>query len=71
MKDFYLRPLWPKYPPFFFILLPWKDLFYNREIILSAMLRQNSKTNMTKNSDTIVKIICDIFSISPTPTRQC
>ncbi len=27
---------------------------YNREIILAALLRQNSKTNMTKNIDEIV-----------------
>ncbi len=32
----------------FYILLPWKTF---REISLAVMLRQNSKTNMTKNRD--------------------
>ncbi len=34
---------------------------YNREIILAVMLRQNSKTNMTKNRE------YDIFAISLHP----
>ncbi len=49
---FYLRPLWSKYPPYFFIFCNLERIcLYNREIILAALLRQNGKTNMTKNRD--------------------
>ncbi len=45
---------------------------YNREISLAALLRQNSKTNMTKNRDKIVilkkKSWYYIFAISLTPS---
>ncbi len=52
---FYLRTLWPKYPPFFFIFCYLERLcLYNREIILAVLLRQTGKTNMTKNRDEIV-----------------
>ncbi len=78
-KIFYLRPLWPKYPPFLFIFCFLERLcLYNREISLAVLLRQTGKTNMTKNSDKIVKCLknknwYDIFAISPTPTwnRKC
>ncbi len=48
---------------------------YSREIILAALLRQNIKTNMTKNRDKIVKKIknklwYDIFAISHNPRRN-
>ncbi len=32
-----------------------KICLYNKEIILAALLRQNNKTNKTKNRDKIVK----------------
>ncbi len=49
---FHLHPLWPKYPPFFFIFCYLERLcLYNREISLAILLRQNNKTNMTKNRD--------------------
>ncbi len=73
-KIFYLRPLWPKYPPFLFIFCFLERLcLYNREISLAVLLRQTGKTNMTKNCDKIVKClknknVYDIFAISPTPT---
>ncbi len=38
------------------------------EISLAALLRQNSKTNMTKNRDISKELWYDIFAISPTPT---
>ncbi len=31
-----------------------RPCLYNREIILAALIRQNSKTNMTKNHDKIM-----------------
>ncbi len=73
-KIFYLRPLWPKHPPFLFIFCFVERLcLYNREISLAVLLRQTGKTNMTKNCDKIVKCLknknwYDIFAISPTPT---
>ncbi len=72
-KDFYLRPLWPKYPPLLFIFCYLERLcLYNREISLVVLLRQTGKSNMTKNPDKIVKCLkkklYDIFAISPTPT---
>ncbi len=49
-NDFYLCPLWPNYPPFFFIFCYLERLcLHNREISLAVLLRQNSQTNMTKN----------------------
>ncbi len=72
-KDFYLHPLWPKYPPFLFIFSFLERLcLYNREISLAVLLRQTGKTNMTKNCDKIMKClknknVYDIFAISPTP----
>ncbi len=38
---------------------------YNREIILAALLRQNSKTNMTKNRDKIMKCIKENHEFLP------
>ncbi len=55
MTDFYLRPLWSKYPPYFLYFVTLKGFVYNREIILAALLRHDRKTNMTKNRDKIVK----------------
>ncbi len=47
---------------------------YSREIILAALLRQNIKTNMTKNRDKIVQkkkeLWYDIFAISHNPRRN-
>ncbi len=44
------------YPPFIFIFCNLEKLcLYNREIILAVLLRHNSKTNMTKNGDKLVK----------------
>ncbi len=39
----------------FNILYLERPCLYNREIILVALIRQNNKTNMTKNRDKIVK----------------
>ncbi len=47
-------PLWPKYPPFFFMFVTLKGFLYNREICLAALLKQNSKTNMTKNREIMI-----------------
>ncbi len=38
----------------FYICYLERPCLYNREIILVALIRQNSKTNMTKNHDEIV-----------------
>ncbi len=51
-KDFYLPPLWSKYPPYFFIFCNLERIcLRNREIILAVLIRQNSKINTTKNRD--------------------
>ncbi len=39
----------------FYICYLERPCLYNREIILVALIRQNNKTNMTKNRDKIVK----------------
>ncbi len=46
-KMFYIRPLWPKYSAYFVTLKGF--------VFITALLRQNSETNMTKNRDKIVK----------------
>ncbi len=67
-KIFIFTHFGPKYPPFFFIFCDLERLcLYNREISLAILLRQNSKTNMTKNRDKIMKYWY-IFAISLTPT---
>ncbi len=38
----------------FYICYLERPCLYNREIIFAALIRQNSKTNMTKNHDKIV-----------------
>ncbi len=55
MTDFYLPPLWSKYPPYLFIFCNLERicLCYS-EIILAALLRQNSKINMTKNREIVI-----------------
>ncbi len=47
----------------FLCLLPKKG-FYNREICLAALLKQNSKTNMTKNREIVIWYFCHT---APTP----
>ncbi len=55
MTDFYLLPLWSNYPPFFLIFCNLERIcLYNREIILAALLTQNSKINMTKNREIVI-----------------
>ncbi len=55
MTDFYLSPLWSKYPPYFFIFCNLERIWLcNREIILAALLRQNSKINMTNNREIVI-----------------
>ncbi len=55
MTDFYLPPLWSKYPPYFFIFCNLERIgLCNREIILAALLRQNSKINLTKNREIVI-----------------
>ncbi len=39
----------------FYICYLERPCLYNREIILAALIRQNSKTNMTKNRDKFIK----------------
>ncbi len=39
----------------FYICYLERPCLYNREIILAVLIRQNSKTNMTKNRDKIEK----------------
>ncbi len=52
---FYLPPLWSKYPPYLFIFCNLERIcLCNREIILAALLRQNSKINMTKNREIVI-----------------
>ncbi len=67
-KDFYLPPLWSKYPPYLYIFFNLERIcLYNRGIILAALLRHNSKTNMTKNREIVIfkkkKLWYDIFAI--------
>ncbi len=38
----------------FYICYLERPCLYNREMILAALIRQNSKTNMTKNRDKIM-----------------
>ncbi len=48
-------PLWSKFPPYFFIFCNHERIcLCNREIILAALLRQNSKINMTKNREIVI-----------------
>ncbi len=55
MTDFYLPPLWSKYTPYFFIFCNLESIcLCNREIILAALLRQNSKINMTNNREIVI-----------------
>ncbi len=54
-KDFYLPPLWSKYPPYFLIFSNLEIIcLCNREIILAALLRQNSQINLTKNHEIVI-----------------
>ncbi len=57
-KDFYLRPLWHKYLPFFFFFFVTLKgfVFIIGELVwlYCSDNLQNSKTNMTKNRDKIV-----------------
>ncbi len=69
MTDFYLAHFGLNIHHTFLYWLPWKALsLYNIIIILAALLRHNSKNNMTKNRDKIVILWYDIFAISPTPS---
>ncbi len=53
-KSFYLSLLWSKYSPYFFLFRNLERIcLYNREIILAALLRQNSKINMTKQGSRV------------------
>ncbi len=58
-QGFYLRPLWPISSILLLFGYPERICLY-KEMILAALLRQNSKTNMTKNRDKIVKYFCHI-----------
>ncbi len=53
-KDFYPPPPWSKYPPYFIFCNLERICLCNREIIFAALIRHNSKINMTKNHGEIV-----------------
>ncbi len=59
----------------FFILCNFKRIcLYNREIILAALLRQNSKINMTKNREIVIflkKIVMRYFCHIAQPYFDC